>query len=122
MVQRRSCASSATATFPECERPRIRLGAPATTYMPRSRAARAASSIVEFPTTLEAARAARDLGMYVVAGAPNLIRGRSHSGNVAVAELAQERLCTILSSDYCPSSLLQGVFELARNFKFSLPA
>jgi alpha-D-ribose 1-methylphosphonate 5-triphosphate diphosphatase len=58
--------------------------------------------------------------MYVVAGAPNLVRGGSHSGNVAAAELVQNGLCDILSSDYCPSSLLQGAFLLADKFSMSL--
>jgi alpha-D-ribose 1-methylphosphonate 5-triphosphate diphosphatase len=81
-----------------------------------------ACDIAEFPTSLSAARLARDRGMYVVAGAPNLIRGSSHSGNVAAAALVREGLCEILSSDYYPSSLLQAVFELARNFDLSLPS
>lgn len=81
-----------------------------------------ACQIAEFPTSLEAARLARDRGMYVVAGAPNLIRGGSHSGNVDVAALVREGLCDILSSDYYPSSLVQAVFELARNCGLSLPA
>ena len=78
--------------------------------------------IAEFPTSLEAARTARERGMHVIAGAPNLVRGGSHSGNVAAAVLAQEGLCDILSSDYCPSSLLQAVFELARICHLPLPA
>jgi alpha-D-ribose 1-methylphosphonate 5-triphosphate diphosphatase len=82
-------------------------------------ASRDSCSIAEFPTSLEAARAARKLGMYVVAGAPNLVRGGSHSGNVAAADLVENGLCDILSSDYCPSSLLQGAFLLAD--KFSMP-
>jgi alpha-D-ribose 1-methylphosphonate 5-triphosphate diphosphatase len=41
-------------------------------------------------------------------GAPNLIRGGSHSGNVAAAELAEAGLLDILSSDYAPASLLSG--------------
>jgi alpha-D-ribose 1-methylphosphonate 5-triphosphate diphosphatase len=71
-------------------------------------------TICEFPTSLEAARAARQRGMHVVAGAPNLVRGKSHSGNVAASALAEEGLITVLSSDYYPFSLLQAVFELVR--------
>ena len=84
-------------------------------------ASRDSCSIAEFPTSLEAARQARELGMYVVAGAPNLVRGGSHSANVAAAELVRNGLCDILSSDYCPSSLLQGAFLLADKFSLSLP-
>ncbi|SMG22809.1 alpha-D-ribose 1-methylphosphonate 5-triphosphate diphosphatase [Paracoccus sp. J56] len=66
----------------------------------------------EFPTTSEAARACRDHGIRVMMGAPNLIRGGSHSGNVAAAELAEAGLLDILSSDYVPSSLLSGALLL----------
>jgi alpha-D-ribose 1-methylphosphonate 5-triphosphate diphosphatase len=72
--------------------------------------------IAEFPTTLEAAEASRAHGLAVLMGAPNLLRGRSHSGNVAAAELAQAGLLDILSSDYYPSSLLQAAFLLHRRF------
>jgi len=60
----------------------------------------------EFPTTVEAAQACRDHGISVMMGAPNLIRGGSHSGNVAAAELARADLLDIVSSDYVPSALL----------------
>ena len=66
----------------------------------------------EFPTTPEAARACREHGILVMMGAPNLVRGGSHSGNVAAADLAEEGLLDILSSDYVPSSLLTGALML----------
>ena len=66
----------------------------------------------EFPTTEEAARACRDHGILVMMGAPNLVRGGSHSGNVAAAALADDGLLDILSSDYVPSSLLTGALML----------
>ncbi|MCL4066367.1 alpha-D-ribose 1-methylphosphonate 5-triphosphate diphosphatase [Pseudomonas sp. GX19020] len=69
-------------------------------------------SFAEFPTTVEAARACRDQGILVMMGAPNLIRGGSHSGNVAAADLAQADLLDILSSDYVPSSLLSASLML----------
>lgn len=69
-------------------------------------------SFAEFPTTVEAARACRDQGILVMMGAPNLIRGGSHSGNVAAADLAQADLLDILSSDYVPSSLLSAALML----------
>lgn len=69
-------------------------------------------SIAEFPTTLEAARACQRLGMQVLMGAPNIVRGGSHSGNVAAAGLAREGLLDILSSDYYPASLLHAAFML----------
>lgn len=66
----------------------------------------------EFPTTIEAARACRGRGITVMMGAPNLIRGGSHSGNVAAADLAGAGLLNILSSDYIPSALLSGALFL----------
>jgi alpha-D-ribose 1-methylphosphonate 5-triphosphate diphosphatase len=69
--------------------------------------------ISEFPTTLAAAHAARERGMHIVAGAPNLVLGRSHSGNVSAEDLARAALVDVLSSDYAPSSLLYGAFLLA---------
>ncbi|MCR8546423.1 alpha-D-ribose 1-methylphosphonate 5-triphosphate diphosphatase [Salipiger sp. P9] len=69
--------------------------------------------LAEFPTTVEAARACHDHGIAVMMGAPNLIRGGSHSGNVAAAELAEKGLLDILSSDYVPSALMTAAFQLA---------
>jgi alpha-D-ribose 1-methylphosphonate 5-triphosphate diphosphatase len=78
------------------------------------------SAIAEFPTTLEAARASRECGMQVLMGAPNIVRGGSHSGNVAAAELASHRLLDILSSDYYPASLLDAVFRLVADERNAL--
>ena len=66
----------------------------------------------EFPTTVEAATACRAHGIKVMMGGPNLVRGGSHSGNVAAKELAEAGLLDILSSDYVPSSLLSGALFL----------
>ncbi len=68
--------------------------------------------LAEFPTTVEAARACHDHGIKVMMGAPNLIRGGSHSGNVAALELAQAGMLDIVSSDYVPSSLLSAALML----------
>jgi len=67
----------------------------------------------EFPTTVEAAEACRARGIAVMMGAPNLIRGGSHSGNVAAEDLARAGLLDIVSSDYVPSALLLSAFRLA---------
>lgn len=67
----------------------------------------------EFPTTVEAADACRTHDIAVMMGAPNLIRGGSHSGNVAAEELARADLLDIVSSDYVPSALLLSAFRLA---------
>ena len=67
----------------------------------------------EFPTTREAAAACRAHGIAVMIGAPNLVRGGSHSGNVAARELAEAEMLNIISSDYVPSALLLSAFILA---------
>jgi alpha-D-ribose 1-methylphosphonate 5-triphosphate diphosphatase len=86
------------------------------TTLEHVREARAAGvTISEFPTTVAAARAARDSGMTVVMGAPNLIVGGSHSGNVSAADLAAAGLLDAFSSDYVPASLVQAAFRLARD-------
>lgn len=79
-------------------------------------------AISEFPTRVEAARRARALGLSVVMGAPNVVRGGSHSGNVAAAELAREGLLDALSSDYVPASLLAAAFMLERLAGYSRAA
>ena len=76
--------------------------------------------ISEFPTTLAAATAARELGQQIIMGAPNLVRGGSHSGNVSALDLARAGLLDALSSDYVPASLLHAAF-LLRQEGFSLP-
>lgn len=76
----------------------------------------------EFPTTLEAARHARARGLCTVAGAPNVVRGGSHSGNVSALQLAHEGVLDALSSDYVPSSLLQAAWKLHADLDMSLPA
>ncbi|MEL6479218.1 MAG: alpha-D-ribose 1-methylphosphonate 5-triphosphate diphosphatase [Pseudomonadota bacterium] len=74
--------------------------------------ARHGVGFAEFPTTIEAARACHDHGIAVIMGAPNLLRGGSHSGNVAASDLADAGLLDILSSDYAPSSLLMSAVRL----------
>ncbi len=69
-------------------------------------------TVTEFPTTLAAARAARDHGMKIIMGAPNLMRGGSHSGNISTADLAGAGLLDNLASDYVPASLVQAAFRL----------
>ncbi|MDQ0472657.1 alpha-D-ribose 1-methylphosphonate 5-triphosphate diphosphatase [Labrys wisconsinensis] len=68
--------------------------------------------ISEFPTTAAAARRARELGMTIVMGAPNVVLGGSHSGNVSAIELAERGLLDVLTSDYVPGSLLDAAFKL----------
>jgi alpha-D-ribose 1-methylphosphonate 5-triphosphate diphosphatase len=74
----------------------------------------------EFPTTLDAARQAKARGLVTVAGAPNVVRGGSHSGNVSALELARAGLLDALSSDYVPGSLLQAAWLLTRDAGYSV--
>lgn len=78
-------------------------------------------SISEFPTTMEAAAAARACNMTVVMGAPNLVRGGSHSCNVNAFSVAEAGLLTCLSSDYVPYSLLHGAWLLHRRANWNIP-
>ncbi|MGR3468813.1 MAG: alpha-D-ribose 1-methylphosphonate 5-triphosphate diphosphatase [Shimia sp.] len=71
------------------------------------------AGFAEFPTTHEAAEACKARGIAVMMGAPNLIRGGSHSGNVAAEALARADLLDIVSSDYVPAALLMSAFRLA---------
>ncbi len=70
-------------------------------------------NISEFPTTLTAAKAAKESGLQVLMGAPNLVLGGSHSGNVSAMDLVKLNLVDLISSDYVPHSLLQSVFVMA---------
>jgi len=69
--------------------------------------------IAEFPTTMDAARASHKAGISVLMGAPNIVRGKSHSGNIAARDLAAAGVLDVLSSDYVPVSLLHAPFVLA---------
>ncbi len=71
------------------------------------------AKIAEFPTTQAAAQKAHSHGLQVLMGAPNLVLGGSHSGNVSAIELVQQNLVDIISSDYVPRSLLQAAFIIA---------
>ena len=71
-------------------------------------------ALAEFPTTHEAARLSHAAGICVMMGAPNVVRGGSHSGNIAAEALARDGLLDALSSDYVPASLLMGAFDLDR--------
>lgn len=69
-------------------------------------------AVAEFPTTFEAAAGLHAAGISILMGAPNVVRGGSHSGNIAAVDLAREGFLDILSSDYIPSSLLMGALQL----------
>lgn len=78
--------------------------------------------ICEFPTTAESAGAAKRLGLQTILGAPNIVRGGSHSGNASAIDLARMGCADMLSSDYVPASLLCGAFRLNQEGISNLPA
>ena len=69
--------------------------------------------LAEFPTSLEAAKASHAAGLSVLMGAPNVVRGKSHSGNISARELARHGVLDVLSSDYVPLSLIHAPFLLS---------
>jgi phosphonate metabolism protein PhnM len=80
------------------------------------------TEISEFPITLEVAQAARAAGMHTVAGAPNILLGGSHSGNLGAAEAILAGAVDILCSDYYPAALLHAVFAMHRDYGQDLAA
>jgi alpha-D-ribose 1-methylphosphonate 5-triphosphate diphosphatase len=78
-------------------------------------------TIAEFPTTQEAAQASCEAGLAVLVGAPNVVLGGSHSGNIAAIDLIRAGRADILSSDYVPASLMEAVFKLPKESTITLP-
>ena len=78
-------------------------------------------SIAEFPVSLAAAQEAKARGMRVIAGAPNIVRGGSHSGNVAVMELVRQKLLDALASDYVPAAMLEAAMLTVLHGALSMP-
>lgn len=76
--------------------------------------------ISEFPVTMAAACAAKTAGMDIIAGAPNIVRGGSHSGNVSAESLLAKRAVNAFASDYVPNSLIEAAFRCAN--RIGLPA
>ncbi len=74
------------------------------------------TTISEFPTTIEVARKAKEMGLWTIAGAPNVLLGGSHSGNLSAAEAIKERTIDILCSDYYPAALLHSIFKLCDDY------
>lgn len=77
--------------------------------------------VAEFPTTLDAARRAKEKGLAIVAGSPNLLRGRSHSGNISAEELLRASTLDALASDYAPTTLLGSVWRVVAQGICPLP-
>ncbi|MBT9135641.1 MAG: Alpha-D-ribose 1-methylphosphonate 5-triphosphate diphosphatase [Firmicutes bacterium] len=78
------------------------------------------TTISEFPVTMNIARGAKERGMFTVAGAPNVLLGGSHSGNLSAKEAIKAGCIDILCSDYYPASLLHAVFLLEQELGYGL--
>lgn len=77
--------------------------------------------ISEFPITMEVAKKAKEMGFYTVLGAPNVLLGGSHSGNMSAAEGILNDCADILCSDYYPQAMLHSVFIMYHKYGVSLP-
>ncbi|MGL4849423.1 MAG: alpha-D-ribose 1-methylphosphonate 5-triphosphate diphosphatase [Clostridium sp.] len=69
-------------------------------------------NISEFPIKLDVAKKAKEMNMLTVMGAPNVLLGGSHSGNLSATVGILENVVDILCSDYYPQGLLHSVFIL----------
>ncbi len=78
------------------------------------------AKISEFPITLEVAKKAKELGFYTVAGAPNVLLGRSTSGNLSAIDGIKSNCIDILSSDYYPAGMLHAVYKLFKILGYEL--
>lgn len=78
------------------------------------------ATISEFPITLEVARKAKEIGMWTVAGAPNLLLGKSHSGNLSALDGILDGSISVISSDYYPSAMLVNLFNVHEKHGISL--
>lgn len=77
--------------------------------------------ISEFPITIDVAKQARQLGLATVVGAPNILLGGSHTGNLSAAEAVKEGCADILCSDYYPAAMLHSIFIMHKQHGVPLP-
>ena len=73
------------------------------------------ATLAEMPTTMEAAKRAKELDMLVCMGAPNYVRGGSHCGNLACHEAMAEDCVDMICSDYHFPSILGCVIRMMAN-------
>lgn len=78
------------------------------------------ATISEFPITMDVAKYAREKGMFTIAGAPNVLLGKSHSGNLSASEAIKDNCIDILCSDYYPAAMLHSVFILNEKYNMNL--
>jgi alpha-D-ribose 1-methylphosphonate 5-triphosphate diphosphatase len=69
--------------------------------------------IAEFPINEETAQEAAAGGDAIVFGAPNVVRGGSHTGWTKAADMIAKGLCSVLASDYYYPAPLLAAFRLA---------
>jgi alpha-D-ribose 1-methylphosphonate 5-triphosphate diphosphatase len=69
--------------------------------------------VAEFPTTEDTAREAAAGGDEIVLGAPNVVRGGSHTGFVKASDMIARGLCSVLASDYYYPAPFAAPFRLA---------
>ncbi len=79
------------------------------------------ANISEFPITLEAARAAKEKGMYTIYGAPNIMRGKSQSGSMKAIDAIHHQLADCLCADYAPATLIVAIFKVIEATELNLP-
>jgi alpha-D-ribose 1-methylphosphonate 5-triphosphate diphosphatase len=78
--------------------------------------------LTEFPVNIEAVRAAREMGIKVCLGSPNVVRGQSQAKNLSAREAISWGYGDILCSDYSPMTMLHAVLTLERLGILDLPA
>lgn len=77
-------------------------------------------TISEFPLGVDVAAYAQKKGLATGMGAPNVVRGKSQSGNISARQVIENQCCDFLCSDYHPSSLLQAAFVMNREMQMPL--
>ncbi len=77
--------------------------------------------ISEFPITEEIAQSAHSMGFYTIAGAPNIVLGGSHSGNMSAADAVMHGCVDILCSDYFPQAILHSLFIMCKRYGMQMP-
>ncbi len=77
--------------------------------------------IAEFPVNEETARVAAEGGDFIVFGAPNVVRGGSHTGWTKAADMIAKGLCSVLASDYYYPAQLLAAYRLAADGVLPLP-
>jgi alpha-D-ribose 1-methylphosphonate 5-triphosphate diphosphatase len=78
--------------------------------------------ISEFPINMEAASAARELGMSTIFGAPNILRGKSQSGSMKALDAIEAGVADCLCADYAPAALIVAVIKLPSLTDIDLPS